>query len=337
MGLLGLAPHSPAGLIFRVVGVIAARVLWAGILTVRASIWTANYPRQWLAQITGRMVVVAALGIAAAAVLAGLLLEWAPQQTHWLYLGAGLLGGLAAWLYRLTRVRREYQLLAAEVQAVGETAVFSLGVLRQILRDDPQYRRFMFWKGLYGAGNLMVGAQLVIVFTDHLHLSSSVQIALLSVVPLLCVPLFTPMWARLFDGGHVIDYRARQCWALVLGIALMTAGAFSHYLVCLWLGALMFGVATAGANLGWNLGHSDFASLGKMQQYMGVNVTLTGLRGLVAPQIGVLVYEWLDSLWAGAGRWSLLLPLAMTVAGAIGFNQMREARTSHAAQTKAQL
>ena len=223
VGLLGLAPHSPAGLIFLVVGVIAARVLWAGILTVRASIWTANYPRQWLAQITGRMVVVAALGIAAAAVLAGLLLEWAPQQTHWLYLGAGLLGGLAAWLYRLTRVRREYQLLAAEVQAVGETAVFSLGVLRQILRDDPQYRRFMFWMGLYGAGNLMVGAQLVIVFTDHLHLSSSVQIALLSVVPLLCVPLFTPMWARLFDGGHVIDYRARQCWALVLGIALMTA------------------------------------------------------------------------------------------------------------------
>ena len=337
VGLLGLAPHSPAGLIFLVVGVIAARVLWAGILTVRASIWTANYPRQWLAQITGRMVVVAALGIAAAAVLAGLLLEWAPQQTHWLYLGAGLLGGLAAWLYRLTRVRREYQLLAAEVQAVGETAVFSLGVLRQILRDDPQYRRFMFWMGLYGAGNLMVGAQLVIVFTDHLHLSSSVQIALLSVVPLLCVPLFTPMWARLFDGGHVIDYRARQCWALVLGIALMTAGAFSHYLVCLWLGALMFGVATAGAHLGWNLGHSDFASLGKMQQYMGVNDTLTGLRGLVAPQIGVLVYEWLDSLWAGAGRWSLLLPLAMTVAGAIGFNQMREARTSHAAQTKAQL
>ena len=77
VGLLGLAPHSPAGLIFLVVGVIAARVLWAGILTVRASIWTANYPRQWLAQITGRMVVVAALGIAAAAVLAGLLLDCA--------------------------------------------------------------------------------------------------------------------------------------------------------------------------------------------------------------------------------------------------------------------
>ena len=88
------------------------------------------------------------------------------------------------------------------------------------------------------------------------------------------------------------------------------------------LGALLLGAATAGANLGWNLGHSDFASLGKMQQYMGVNVTLTGMRGLVAPPVGVLVYEGLEKLATGAGRWSLLLPMAMTLAGAVGFNRM---------------
>ena len=59
-----------------------------------------------------------------------------------------------------------------------------------------------------------------------------------------------------------------------------------------------------------------------MQQYMGVNVTLTGMRGLVAPPAGVLFYEWLERSAAGAGRWSQLLPLAMTLAGAFGFNRM---------------
>ena len=63
-----------------------------------------------------------------------------------------------------------------------------------------------------------------------------------------------------------------------------------------------------------------------MQHYMGVNVTLTGMRGLVAPPAGVLAYEWLESQSAGAGRYSLLLPLAMTLAGAFGFNQMKGER-----------
>jgi MFS family permease len=330
VGCIGLSPRASSGLTVMVLSVIAARVLWAGILTVRASVWTANYPREVLARITGRMVVITSLGVATAAGLAGFVLEAHPTQARWLYLAAALAGLAAAWLYRNARVRREFQLLSAEVEAVGTAPVFSLATLRQILREDPSYRRFMFWLGLYGAGNLMVSAQLVILFSDYLHLSSSLQIGILAIVPLLCIPLFTPWWARQFDAGHVIEYRARQCWALIAAIAVMILAVFSHWTPLLWLGAVLFGIATAGANLGWNLGHSDFASLGKMQQYMGVNVTLTGMRGLIAPPAGVLVYEWLEHLAAGAGRYALLLPLLMTLAGAFGFNQMKGARSTHA-------
>ena len=326
VGLIGLAPRASGGLPFMVLSVIAARVLWAGILTVRASVWTANYPRAVLARITGRMVVISSFGVAAAAALAGFVLESHPAQARWLYAAAALAGLAAAWQYRQTRVRREFQLLLAETEAVSQVEVFSLATLRQILKDDPQYRRYMFWLGLFGAGNLMVAAQFVIVFSDQLHLSSSMQIGILAIVPLLSIPLFTPWWARMFDGGHVIEYRARQCWALIAAIAVMIVAVFTGQIWLLWPGALLLGAATAGSNLGWNLGHSDFASLGKMQHYMGVNVTLTGMRGLVAPPAGVLAYEWLESQSAGAGRYSLLLPLAMTLAGAFGFNQMKGER-----------
>ena len=326
VGAIGLAPRAAEGLTYMVLSVIAARVLWAGILTVRASIWTANYPRDVLARITGRMVVISSFGLAAAAALAGLVLESHPDQARWLYAAAALAGLAAAWQYRQTRVRREFQLLYAESEAVGRTEVFSLSILRQILRDDPQYRRYMFWLGIFGAGHLMVAAQFVIVFSDQMHLSSSVQIGVLAIVPLLSIPLFTPWWARMFDGGHVIEYRARQCWSLVAAIGVMILGVFVGQAWLLWPGALLLGASTAGSNLGWNLGHNDFASLGKMQHYMGVNVTLTGMRGLVAPPAGVLAYEWLERLSPGAGRYSLLLPLAMTLAGAIGFNLMKGER-----------
>jgi MFS family permease len=330
VGLVGLAPQASTGLAFMVLSVIAARVVWSGILTVRASIWTANYPREVLGRITGRFVVATSIGVAGASALAGVVLSTSPRGARWLYGIAALAGLVAAWLYRQMRVRREFLLLGAENEASPAAEVFSLRILRQILREDPDYRRFMFWLGLYGAGNLMINAQLVILFSDHLQLSAGRQIAVLAIVPLLCIPVFTPMWARIFDAGHVIDFRARQCWVLVAAIGVMVATLFTNWLPLLWVGAILLGIASAGASLGWNLGHSDFATLGKMQQYMGVNVTLTGMRGLLAPPVGALACGWLEARADGAGRYALLLPLAMTLAGAIGFNQMKGAREAAA-------
>jgi hypothetical protein len=163
------------------------------------------------------------------------------------------------------------------------------------------------------------------VFSEQLHFSSGLQIALLAVVPLITQPLFMPWWARLFDGSHVVRYRSRQGWALVAATAALCAGVFARSLPLLWVGSVLLGSATAGANLGWNLGHNDFASVGRAQHYMGVHVTLTGLRGGLAPPLGVLAYMALEHWRSGAGSYALLLPLAMTAAGALGFNRMRAA------------
>jgi len=47
--------------------------------------------------------------------------------------------------------------------------------------------------------------------------------------------------------------------------------------------------------------------------------------GALAPPAGILIYEGLEMLHQGAGRLALLVPLAMTTAGAVGFNRMRRA------------
>jgi len=325
VGLVAFAPTEAGGLLLTVISVTGARMVWSGILTVRAAVWSANYPRNVLARITGRIVVVSSLAVAASAGLMGWILEGRTIDPRWLY-GAGAVAGLAAaWLYRETRVRRQFRLLLEERASAQRSEPFSLRMLGEILSGDPSFREYMFWMGLFGGGNLMLTAQLVVIFSEQLHFSSALQIALLSVVPLATLPLFIPYWARLFDGSHVVVYRARTGWALVAATFMTCAGTFTGWLPLLWIGAILLGAAYAGANLGWNLGHNDFASLGRAQHYMGVHVTLTGVRGAIAPPAGIVFYEALEAFQRGWGRYALVLPLLMTTAGTLGFNHMRKA------------
>jgi len=323
VGCVSFASRAAGGLVLTVLSVIAARALWAGILTIRAAVWSANYPRNVLARITGRLVIVNSIAVACSAALVGWALERSVVDARWLYGGGALAGLLGAWLYRAMRVRRQFRLLAEEAASGGRSEPFSLRMLTQILKEDSTYREYMLWMGIFGGGTLMLTAQLVLLFSERLHLTSGTQIALLAVVPLITQPIFLPFWARLFDGSHVVRYRSRQGWAIVLASAVMCAGVFSAWQPLLWVGAVLLGAAQAGANLGWNLGHNDFASVGRAQHYMGVHVTLTGVRGGVAPPLGVLLYMGLEASHPGAGEFALLLPLAMTLAGALGFNRMR--------------
>src|ERR1700719_2135904 len=100
VGCVSFASRAAAGLVVTVASIVSARVLWGGILTVRAAIWTANYPRNVLARITGRIVIVNSIAVAISAALVGWALEAHVIDARWLYGGGavgGLAGGALAW------------------------------------------------------------------------------------------------------------------------------------------------------------------------------------------------------------------------------------------------
>jgi hypothetical protein len=83
------------------------------------------------------------------------------------------------------------------------------------------------------------------------------------------------------------------------------------------------GVSYAAGSLGWSLGHNDFAPRGEETRYMALHVTLTGMRGLLAPPAAILAYHGLRRLAPGFETMSMLLPFAMILAGAFLFMAMR--------------
>jgi len=66
-------------------------------------------------------------------------------------------------------------------------------------------------------------------------------------------------------------------------------------------------LANAGGALAYNLGHLHFAHPDQAEIYMGIHVTLSGLRGLVMPGLGVLLWDWIGwPVWLIACLFSFL-------------------------------
>jgi hypothetical protein len=81
------------------------------------------------------------------------------------------------------------------------------------------------------------------------------------------------------------------------------------------------GVARGGGSLAWQLGHNDFARPDQLSAYMGIHVTLTGVRGAIAPVLGMLLYTNWGGI-TGYGAWVFVAAAMICGLSGLGFNQL---------------
>jgi MFS family permease len=320
---LALLPAGGWGLAAFLLLYGAARVLWAGVDTVRSVVWSVNYPRHLRARVTGRILVNGSLALAASGLALGWLLGRDGPGYRLALLGAAVAGLAGSVALRRMRVRQEPRLLEAERARLQAGARFDLGGVRQLLAEDAMFRRYMLAMSVFGAGHLMLTPLLVVCLDDVLGLSEIVQVALTTALPVVVMPFAIQPWARLLDRHHVVVYRSIHAWVAVAGVLLLATAVLARLPVLLWPGALLMGISLAAGSLGWSLGHNDFAPRGEETRYMALHVTLTGLRGLTAPPLAILIYHGLRRALPGFEAWSLVLPAGFILAGAWLFTDMR--------------
>jgi hypothetical protein len=325
---LAVVPAGGGGLALFLLLYVAARLAWAGIDTVRSVIWSVNYPRHLRASITGRIMINGSIAIALCGLLLGWLLEREGPWFRAAIVAAGLCGLAGGRAFRRLRVRDEEELLEAERDRLREGARFDLAGIRHLLSTDADFRHYMLAMSLFGAGFLTLTPLMVICLDDVLRASEFVQVAVTTAVPILTIPLAIRPWARFLDQQHVIVFRSAHSKVGVVASILLVLAVLLHVPLLLWPGAVLLGVSLAAGSLGWTLGHNDFAPRGEETRYMALHVTLTGVRGLLAPPVGIAAYYLLEMWRDGAGAWALLLPLALVFAGAREFAVMRRLRES---------
>lgn len=321
---LALLPQTPVGLTALVVLVLAARVCWSGIITLRPTVWRANYPRSVRARVVGKFSTVQVVVVAIAAALLGALLDVDEGWYHWIVPMAALVGVLAVLVYRRVRVRREGALLRDERTSHGVMRPWEgPGVVMRVLRKDPFYARFMLWMFVMGIGNLMLTPVLIITLKERFGLANLASMLVVSILPLLATACAIPLWARFLDRAHVVRFRAIHGWTFVFGNVFFLAATLTGLEALLFAGAITMGIGFGGGALAWNLGHVDFAPPAQTSQYMATHVTLNGVRGLIAPFLAVGLYEAFKAAGLDAASLMLTITLVVTVAGALGFVHLR--------------
>ena len=316
--------------------VIAGRCLIAGMLTVRSTIWRANYPRAVRARVTGKYVLFASLILAVLPLGIGPVLDWQPWLFRVIYPLAAAVGVIGALAFVKVRVRGERSLLRAELAPHGAADVPTQGDGRphtfvSILRDDRMFRSYMVCQFIAGVAN-MAGTTAIVLFMikaiEDRPDANTLGMLLTSTVPLVLATLTVPLWSRLLDRRHIARFRVSHGLWWIAGQAAAYLAAVTGFIPLFFLPQAIWGVMRGGGMIAWQLGHNDFADHRLTALYMGIHQTLTGVRGLFAPFVGtVLLTGWGPDnavtrhlpAWEGIGANVFLITTALATVSWLGF------------------
>lgn len=321
---IAISPQTPVGAWVVLVSVVLSRLLIAGIVTMRSIVWSLNYDRALRARITGRLQSVTSLMIVCTTGLGSLLLDAHPESFRWLFAIGVVAGGIGVWAFAGVVVQGEKRHQVLERRSdrdEGRNGFLS------ILRADPLYARYQWFQFVSGVAAMMLEPPLVYLVSREIGANYATSIAIVMIIPFLLNFTTIHLWAHYLDRVHVTEFRARQNALWVMGTVVMFWGAMNLSLWWLALGRLMTSVVNAGGTLAWQLGHNDFAPRDQLSAYMGIHVTLTGVRGAIAPFLGMALYlGWEASAhrpaFEGLGEWLFLLSAALGVFAWRGFHRL---------------
>ncbi|MEM6394235.1 MAG: hypothetical protein AAF797_15830 [Planctomycetota bacterium] len=307
--------------------VMGVRSLIAGMITLRSQVWRNNYRRALRGRVTSRLIMLAALILGTAPTLLYRLLDGDPQRFRLIYPVAAALAIVGVWSFSRVRLRGEQALLkyerdgdptppsrstppASPTSHEPSTPARRVGALT-ILRQDRLFRSYMILQFIMGLGNLMAEAAVIKLTIDLIsaangsspgsnNFSFGLATLLTVTLPFVCAGLTLPLWARYLDRVHILEFRSRHAVLFAVIQIIYSLAAATGLLALLALGRVVQGIARGGGMLAWQLGHNDFTDRRLAAVYMGVHVTLTGIRGLVAPFLAIALLEGV-STWPGVG------------------------------------
>jgi MFS family permease len=252
----------------------------------QSSLYRIVYPKERRGRVLGRLTFWTYLTMVPTVLVCGWLLDRSREMYQVVYPLGGLCGLIGCFYFHKLRV-------PAGGHGLVPRASLRSGVrgVERILSADRAYLLFQVAFFLSGSSFFM-STHVVLLLTRARFGFGAFELALwLSVMPQLLLALGSPVWGRVLDRIGMVRCRLLISIIMTAYLASYFGGVAVGVPVLIYLGSILQGMSNGGGQLTWALASSHFAPRPEdVPLYNGIHFVLNGVRGLVLPWIGSVLF-----------------------------------------------
>ncbi len=166
----------------------------------------------------------------------------------------------------------------------------------KLMKENKAFAAFERSFSIYGMGYIMMQPIIPIYMVDKLQLSYTNNFLAKGILSQVGMLFLAPLFGRLHDKMHPFKYIGYSFALLMLFpilfvLSSLWAGESVVAVIVVFIAYTIFGLAMTGVNMAWNMSSIFFAGNDDAAMYQSVHVTLTGVRGLIAPVLGFILLK----------------------------------------------
>lgn len=225
---------------------------------------------------------------------AGRLLDSHEQSFRWIMLATGIAGFLSCVVLSRIKQPRLEPCVSTEKLPFRKMLTEPLTRSVELLKKNRQFAAFERSFSIYGMGFIMMTPIIPIFLVDILKLSYTANFLSKGILSQAGMLFLSPLLGKLHDRLHPFRFISLSFGTLMFFPLLIVASSrFTHLplvsTILVFVAYLIFGLAMTGINIAWNMSSIFFAGKEDAAMYQSVHVSMTGIRGLIAPVLGLVL------------------------------------------------
>jgi MFS family permease len=263
-----------------------SQVLNSGMRMGQSSLYHVLYPKSIRGRVLGRLTFWTFLTMVPSILLTGWLIDMNREMYRALYPLAGLCGMIACWYYHTLHVPAQRTLTAKR-----KSFRASVWGAQQILAKDRAYLFFQVAFFVSGSAFFMSTHIVLLLVCDRFDFSALDLALWMTVVPQLLLALSSPVWGRVIDRIGIVHCRMLVTMVQTASLTCYWIGIVGGGAGFIFAGSILLGMTNGGGQLTWALASSHFAPRPEdVPVYNGIHFVLNGVRGLVLPWVGSVLW-----------------------------------------------
>lgn len=226
--------------------------------------------------------------------LIGRLLDLNQDYFRYFFAFVGIAGLIHAIIMSRVQLRKTHNTAKA---FISYKQIFYLPIVRslELLKKNKEFAIFQRNFFVYGIAFMILLPAIPKYLVEYLQMDYSQTFLAKSVLAQIGILFFAPLAGKFFDKKNPalftsFSYLLLSLYPLTLMISSFLIG--SHYAnAIVYLAFFILSLAMSGVVISWNISSICFAGDEDVSMYQSVHVSLTGLRGIFAPFLGLLVMK----------------------------------------------